>query len=169
MKLKLLLITLLLPGMLKAQNCLTRTDVQTGKVIKSGTTELFTDSVSRPSRFTFLKTDSSLSIGLSIVSTLTVSNFDAANMKLTVTYVNGQEKAFNANSSTGIAAIPGGTGIIFQASVTSADISYFHDNFISHLTLSFGDQSGGKAVTIPVSELNAGVIVNSLICLTSTE
>jgi hypothetical protein len=169
MKLKLLLITLLLPGMLKAQNCLTRTDEQTGKLIKSGTTELFTDSASRPSRFTFFKTDSTLSISLTLVSALTASNFDTANMRLTVTYVNGQVKTFNASSSTSIAAIPGGTGIIFQASVTSADIGYFHDNFISQLTLNFGNQSGGQETTIRVSQLSASQVANSSGCLNSAE
>jgi hypothetical protein len=169
MKLNLLLITLLLPALLKAQNCLTRTDEQTGKIIKSATTELFTDSVSRASHFTFLKTDSSFSLGLSLVSTLALSNFNAANMKLTVTYINGQVKTFNANNSTGIAAIPGGTGIIFQASVTSADISYFHNNFISLLTLSFNGQPGGPTTAVRVSQLSASQIANSLACLTSSE
>ncbi len=164
----LLAIIVLSSCLVKAQNCHTRVDDRTGKVTKSGVTDLTGDSTLRSCRFAFIKTDADLFVSLTFIYPGSIGNLEAGKMQVTVKFVNGQTKVYSAGASSNALKMPGGTGVIFEGSLASEDLDYFHSNAVSQFILKF-NAAESSDVTIPVTELNAKQIVGSLACLSSAQ
>jgi hypothetical protein len=162
----LLIVILLLPCLVKSQNCFTRIDPQTGKITKSGVTELTGDSTIRSPRLVFLRTDTELSIYLSFISPLSMENAAVSKMKVLVKFMNGESKVYSAKIGSNASKMPGGTGIIFEGSIPTGDLDYFHDNPISQFLLKF-NETENPGIIVPITELNARQITGSLACLSS--
>ena len=163
MKIQLLGLALLLPCMLKAQDCLSQKDPITGKLVKTGTVIINGDSTQSPVQFVIFNSEEDLSIGVSWISALAVSNFDESSMKLSIKFENGVVKDFSANSSTKVRALGSSAVVAFRAAITKEDLDYLHANPISELTLKYKGDSGPGS-SFPVSGLHAAKIRNSIIC-----
>ncbi len=151
------ILVLLFPVVLKAQNCVVNKNELTGKIIRSGTTQIVGDSSVAPTNFSIIKIDSSYTVSL-IVHTGTWQN--SGQSELVINFTSSKTVTLAAT----VQIMPGGSTVIINAPLPAKEATPLSTGQIAWITLNKGTP-GGTELSIKLSALEADTVINSFRCL----